>query len=167
LALVLPADVWLLSAVGTSSPAVALTDGTEIPARDGVAGPALELVGCGAGHGAVASFVAALEDIDGVTRVGVATSKRPDLSTAESSSGDPGQGGDCRTRDFIAQFEIVVAFDMAPVAGAVPAPAPSGATPTSQDSSGVGEVQAQDAATMRSTETQTEKARNAVQTLTP
>ena len=138
LALVLPDDVWLVKATATASPAAVPDEGVEVSTRDTVAGPALELEGCAPGQKSVAAFVAALEDIDGVTRVGVAASKRPDLTTNNSATSDD-SGDDCRTRDFIAQFEIVVAFDAAPVAGVVPVPAPveppSGATPAAQDSS--------------------------------
>jgi Tfp pilus assembly protein PilN len=172
LALVLPEDVWLVKATGTASPAVTPIDGANVSTRTSVAGPALELKGCAPGQESVAAFVAALEDIDGVTRVGVATSKRPDLSaTAEGGAGGAGtvgsEGDDCRTRDFVALFEIVVAFDAVSVPGALPATAPSGTTPTSQDSTGVGEVRAEEAAARQSTESQTDKARNAVQTLVP
>jgi Tfp pilus assembly protein PilN len=171
LALVLPEDVWLVKATGTASPAVNPSDGASVGTRGDVAGPALELKGCAPGQESVAGFVAALEDIDGVTRVGVATSKRPDLA-ANNSEGAAGggtgsEGDDCRTRDFLALFEIVVAFDAVPVPGAVPATAPSGTAPVSQDSTGVGEVRAQETAARQSTESQTDKARNAVQTLIP
>lgn len=171
LALVLPDDVWLVKATATASPAAAPIDGADISTRDSVAGPALEIQGCAPGQESVAAFVAALEDIDGVTRVGVATSKRPDLATTNSAGGGGEAGEDCRTRDFIALFEIVVAFDAAPVAGAAPvpapAPAPSGATPVAQESADLAEVRTQETAANRSTASQTDKARNAVQTLTP
>jgi hypothetical protein len=81
--------------------------------RGAIAGPALELNGCAAGQEAVAGFVTALEDIDGVTRVGVATSE---LASKKGEAGSGGVGdGDCRTRSFIAQFNLVVGFDAAPV----------------------------------------------------
>jgi len=122
LALVIPGDVWLTEAKGTVSPSVTLDGGTAVPGRTAVAGPALELIGCGSSHEAVAAFVSALRDIDGVTRVGIASSERPDASTADSTESGS-TGDDCRTRDFIARFEIVAAFD------AVPAPALPGAAP--------------------------------------
>ena len=130
LALVLPSDVWLVQVSGTVSPAVQVADAADISARDSAPGPALEIIGCGPSQESVARFAAVLEDIDGATRVGVATSKRPDLATVNSSASSS-QDDDCRTRDFIARFEIVVAFDAvpapaaapaAPVAPAVPAP---------------------------------------------
>lgn len=125
-ALVLPDDVWVVEMEGTVAPSVALSDGAEVSLRDSVAGPALEIIGCTVSQESVGGFVAALRDIDGVTRVAVAKSERPQLSegTGSSSSGSAG-GDECRTRDFITRFEIVAAFDEVPV----PAAAPEGAAP--------------------------------------
>jgi Tfp pilus assembly protein PilN len=83
--------------------------------RSAIPGPALELTGCAKGQEAVAGFVTALEDIDGVTRVGVQSSELSEKSEGEGG-GSSSSGDECRTRDFIAKFEIVVAFDAAPVA---------------------------------------------------
>src|SRR5688500_11048863 len=126
-ALVLPEDVWLIQLEGTVSPGVSLTDGAEISIREGVAGPALEIIGCAASQDAVGGVVAALRDIDGVTRVTVAKSERPELaeSTGAASSEDASSDDDCRTRDFITRFEIVAAFDGVPATAA----APEGADP--------------------------------------
>jgi Tfp pilus assembly protein PilN len=76
LSLVLPADVWLTNMTGTVSPAVSVTNAAEVTIRDSVAGPALELIGCAPSEEAVAGFIGALEDIDGVTRVGIQESKQ-------------------------------------------------------------------------------------------
>ena len=60
----------------------------------------------------MAGFVQALEEIDGATRVGVQSS----VVGSESSGGsDSAVSATCKTRDFIAQFQIVAAFDAAPV----------------------------------------------------
>jgi len=127
LSLVLPSDVWLINVTGTVSSDVQLNDGAEIAIRDSVPGPALELIGCTVGQEGVAGFVAALEDIDGVTRVGVESSmNRGDDSGSDESAaggGEDSDSDDCRTQDFIYQFKIVVAFD------AVPEPATATATP--------------------------------------
>lgn len=134
LALVIPDDVWLTSTTGTVSPSVTVEGSTGNPLRAQAPGPALELVGCGDGQEAVAGFVAALKDIDGVTRVGLNSSELPS-GQAAGSSGDSGggEGGDCRTRNFIARFEIVVAFDAVPPpveAGVVtPGAAPAATAP--------------------------------------
>ncbi len=143
LALVIPSNVWLLKLTGTANPAVQLEEGADIQARSTVPGPALEIVGCGPDQDAVAGFIASLEDIDGVTRVGLASSSQSDQ---EESGGDVTAGAasgekveDCRTESFIYQFEIVVAFDAVPTpetATVSPGvPAPGGTAPAGQPAS--------------------------------
>jgi Tfp pilus assembly protein PilN len=129
LARVLPTNVWLTQLGGTANPSVALSNGPSLTSRDSVQGPALEIVGCTVGQDAVAALVSRLQEIDGVTRVGVQSSERSDESGAvsDSSTGSDSSGGqvtECRTRDFITKFEIVVAFDE------VPAPSTATATPS-------------------------------------
>jgi Tfp pilus assembly protein PilN len=114
LALVLPGDVWLseLNASASSEAEGESAGGGTL--RGGVVGPALEINGCATGQEAVAGFVTALKDIDGVTRVGVEESALPDQESGSVSGGEGGSGK-CQTRDFIAEFKITVAFDAAPV----------------------------------------------------
>jgi Tfp pilus assembly protein PilN len=97
LALVLPSDVTLTN---LDASAVQGEGGSE--AIKGAHGPSLELEGCTGSQDAVATFITALKDIDGVTRVGL------ESSTAGESSGD-GEGCEGKT-----QFNLVVAFDAAP-----------------------------------------------------
>ena len=161
LALVIPDDVWLTQLAGTVSPEVQLTDGPDVQLRDEAPGPALEIIGCAASHESVASFLQSLRDIDGVTRVAIASDSRPD-----EASGGSGAGGqsdtDCRTRNFISRFEVVAAFDAVAVpASAAPAAAAPGA-PVTPTSDGVGDVQAEEQQVRDSTAQQTEKARQAV-----
>ena len=131
-ALVLPPDVWLTSLSGSASPQSTAEGTSSVAMRSEIPGPALELVGCATSQDAVAGFVQALKEIDGVTRVGVESSTLPGSGGSSGSSTASG----CQTRDFIAQFHMVVAFDAAPVpaedgeAEAAPAPAPE-ATSTS------------------------------------
>ena len=126
LALVIPDDVWLVSTTGTVSPDLQVEGSTGNPLRGQAPGPALELIGCGDGQDSVAEFVAALKDIDGVTRVGLNSSELPASDTSVTGQPDSGGGdsSDCRTRDFIAKFEIVVAFDAVPEALPADAVAP-------------------------------------------
>jgi Tfp pilus assembly protein PilN len=145
LSLVLPSNVWLTALTASVAPGVTVDGGgasaSAAGLRAGAAGPALEMSGCAAGQEAVAGFVTALKDIDGVTRVGVQSSALGEAAgSAESSGGGDGES-DCRTRGFIAQFSLVAAFDAAPVppvAGAeeavapVAEPAPE-STPTSSE----------------------------------
>jgi Tfp pilus assembly protein PilN len=106
LALVLPDDV-LLSNLSAGAGASAGEGGGE--GLEGILGPSLELSGCTGGQDAVARFVTALKDIDGVTRVGLQSSAVGDSDgAAESSEG-------CSVAGFDTQFEVVVAFDAAPV----------------------------------------------------
>jgi Tfp pilus assembly protein PilN len=157
LSLVLPHDVWLVGLNASVTPNASVEGGGSSSSAGGlrgvVPGPALEINGCAAGQEAVAGFVTALKDIDGVTRVGVQSSElaeQESSSAAATGSGDAAAGGsneDCRTRDFIAKFVLVVAFDAAPIpvtgatTEAVPTapvePAPE-ATATSSEPSGEG-----------------------------
>jgi Tfp pilus assembly protein PilN len=133
LALVFPEDAWLVGLTASATPEAstgAEGGGSDSNLRASAPGPALELTGCASGQKAVAGFVGALKDIDGVTRVGVESSELPD-EAAGGGSAEP-SGEECRTRDFIAKFQIVVTFDAAPVpaiastgeAAAPPAEAP-------------------------------------------
>jgi Tfp pilus assembly protein PilN len=130
LSLVLPNDAWLTGLTASASAGAGTGGGGGASGlRGSIPGPALELSGCATGQEAVASFVTTLKDIDGVTRVGVQSSELPEkASGGDSGGGGSESGGDeCRTRDFIAKFEIVVAFDAAPVpvsASTEGAPAP-------------------------------------------
>jgi len=122
LSLILPHNVWLVSLNATASPEASVGGGggeTGTGLRGSISGPALQITGCASGQKGVAGFVTALKDIDGVTRVGVQSSEVSGLTSSVSSGGT---GADCRTRGFIAKFEIVVAFDAAP--------APASASPT-------------------------------------
>jgi Tfp pilus assembly protein PilN len=125
LALVLPDNVWLTSLTGTVSPSVQLDSAAGLAIRQTVTGPALEMIGCTVSQEDVGGFVAALRDIDGVTRVTVARSSLPDQEVTATQSTESGgdSGGaedDCRTRNFITQFEIVAAFDEVPAPAATP-----------------------------------------------
>jgi Tfp pilus assembly protein PilN len=124
LSLILPADVWLVNLTASAAPEAG--GGGESGSSSGAGlraaavGPALELSGCAAGQKSVAGFITALKDIDGVTRVGVQSSEVADEESGAgvSAGGDAGSGAageDCRTRSFIAKFELVVAFDAAPI----------------------------------------------------
>ncbi|HET7509477.1 MAG TPA: PilN domain-containing protein, partial [Solirubrobacterales bacterium] len=113
-----PSNVWLTSLNATASGAsgsAGSSEGSSSGLRGSIAGPALEMSGCTTGQDQVAGFVTALKQIDGVTRVGVESSSLAAKGSGEGGGEGGGSGGDCRTRSFIAQFEIVVAFDAAPV----------------------------------------------------
>lgn len=116
LALVLPGDVSLDSLTGTAKPGVTPEGASSLPLRASIPGPALEMTGCASSQDGVAGFIQALKDIDGVTRVGVESSTSGGGSEAAATSST------CKGGDSTARFQIVVAFDAAPV--------PSEAAPT-------------------------------------
>jgi Tfp pilus assembly protein PilN len=135
---VIPSDVWLTKLTGTVVPDVTIDNGVSVTSRGSISGPALEIEGCGTGQDAVAKFVAALENIDGVTRVGVQSSVKP-VGGAAAPSGATGgatgaSGGACSTKPSIPTFQVIAAFDAAPVpataAGGTTTPAPTTTTPT-------------------------------------
>jgi Tfp pilus assembly protein PilN len=145
LALVIGDDVWLDSVTGAIAPGVSTgSEGGEVTTDPSITGPSLRIKGCATGQVAVAGFVAALKDIDGVTRVGMHQSALPDSSSGGAAAAAPatdgGATGDCQTRDFIAAFEISIAFDEVPVpaqaaaaSATAPAVAPAeGAAPTTE-----------------------------------
>ena len=173
LALVIPNDVWLTSLDGTVSPEAtagaggASASSTAGDLRGQIPGPALAMTGCAASHTAVAGFLTAVKEIDGVTRVAISNSSR---SSAAGSSAAAAVGGDsaCSGGD-VAQFDMVAAFDavqidpvtQAPIAPAAPSAAPGA------DQSGIAAVQQQEAAGRQSVQQQSDKARQAVSTLLP
>lgn len=142
LSLVLPGDVWLTDLTATASPAVSVDGGgssSGASLRAQVPGPAMELNGCATGQGAVAGFVTALKDVDGVTRVGVESSELGEeeeaVASTEVGAASDSSGAECRTREFIAKFAIVVAFDAAPIAAAESEEGEAAPTETAEASS--------------------------------
>jgi Tfp pilus assembly protein PilN len=110
LSLVLPVDVHLSTLTASVSSTASAEGGSAIAMRSAIAGPALEMVGCASSQAAVGGFVDALKDIDGVTRVGVQGS----AIGGESGSGTAA-ASTCAAGKDVAQFQMVVAFDAAPV----------------------------------------------------
>jgi len=186
LAIVIPEDVWLTHLTATVSPEVQLEDSGSASSSSGVSGldtvqgPSLQIEGCGDGHEAVARFLAALRDIDGVTRVSVLSSDRPDPSSATEGSSAAGSGGgapgDCATRDFISKFGIVAAFDAVQTSPstedtatppATSEPTASGSTASAADQSQVSDAQQQLEQQNQSAGRQTQKAREDANTFIP
>jgi Tfp pilus assembly protein PilN len=173
LALVIPADIQLTTVTGTVSPDVQVSDAGGNALRDSAAGPALEIAGCAPGHEAVAALAASLEDIDGVTRVGVngSAATDDDTGTGEADTASLGSGGDisCASSGPVAQFEMIAAFDEVDVAGAT-APTTE-ATPTPASDEGepaeVADARAQEDQARDSTAEQTGQAGGAADNLIP
>lgn len=163
LAIVIPPDVWLTGISAAVSPEVSTEGGVT---TEGIVGPALSFTGCGASQESVARLVAALKDIDGVTRVGLEDSSLPDGNStvaaddaeAESGTAAPPDASDtdCQTKSFIAGFAIVATFD----AVTVQAPAPLPPATSEADDGGVNATTAQQQDAVDSTDQKIEKANN-------
>ena len=172
LAIVIPTEVWLTALNATVSPDVTVSGGTSTGSAGGtesIAGPSLQIEGCAAGHEAVAKFLAALQDIDGVTRVSVLKSDRPELSSgAAAATSDSASSGGCSNRDFISTFQVVAAFDAVQLGAEAQEPAPAAppaettaSTTAAADQSQVADAQEQLAQQKDSAAQQTRKARKA------
>jgi Tfp pilus assembly protein PilN len=170
LALVLPSDVHVSTLTGSVSPEVQIEGGGDVPLRSNITGPALEISGCAPGQDAVAGFVSALEDIDGVTRVGLDSSQIDSGSSGTSSSASTGGSTACVAGPRTANFSIVVAFDAVPTpdtATAAPSVPPSVAPASGSDASQVADGQSEEAVARASTRVATSKAQKAKSTLLP
>ncbi len=157
LALVLPERVQLTNVTGTVAPGASLESGAGNSLREGITGPALELAGCTTDHETVAELGAALEDIDGVTRVGVNNSERIDEEANLAAA-----GGECESSGPVVQFEMIAAFDEVAVAALAPSPAAPG-TPSEPagDQTQVADGQLQGQQARESAEEQADQARDA------
>lgn len=167
LALVIPADVELSEITGTVSPDTTLSGGGGNTLRDQAAGPALEIKGCAPDHTVVAEFAAALEDIDGVTRVGVNSSGK----TSEEAGADTGTTttATCASTETVASFEMIAAFDAVAVpaaAGTVPE-SPATEPATGADESQVADAAAQEGQASESVEQGTENAKQTADNIVP
>jgi Tfp pilus assembly protein PilN len=171
LSLVLPSEVSISSLTGSVSPDVQTSSGggsgsSGSDLRGNIQGPALEISGCAPGQDAVAGFVAALEDIDGVTRVGLQSSNIDSASGSGSSSST--SSTDCRAGPRTASFEIAVAFDAVPTpstATTAPSVPPSAAPSTGTDQSQVADGQREQDVAKASDRATISKAQNAKQTI--
>ena len=144
LALVIPPNVTLLTVSGTASPEVSVTNEVDIQLRGEIPGPALSLNGCAVSQPGVAELVAAVEDIDGVTRVGLSDSVVEDAQVDTSRSCPGG-----------IRFTMVAAFDEFT---SLPAstPPPAAAVPASDDG-GVDAAEAERAQAAESVEDSAER----------
>lgn len=154
LALVIPERVTLENLTGSASAGVSLAEGTAGVADASITGPSLLISGCADGQKGVARLLAALKDIDGVTRVGMESSELGDETTSTAGAGQAAAGSEgtttCLTGPKVAQFHVTVAFDAVPppvsaTPPATTAPVAAAATTTSPATTGDAEVAATEA----------------------
>ena len=140
LSIVVPDRVWLTNLTGTVTPAASPTNGAGLALRASIPGPALEMTGCALNQRTVARLIAAVNDIDGVTRVLVSNSAKPVPTTGADGAADTSAGGEgpvttCAIKSSYPSFELVAAFDDVVPATADPTvtPAPDAVVPASTD----------------------------------
>lgn len=177
LAIVIPQDVWLtnltasVSAAAASSGSRSSTGGSgDAGSAENVEGPSLQIEGCAAGHEAVARFLAALQDVDGVTRVSVLNSDLPDPSGAAgatAATGGADSSAGCSSRDFVSQFQVVAAFDEVEINPTTQGMVPSEPATTVSDLSQVAEGQQELQQQRDSANQQAKKGHRAVDTFIP
>ena len=141
-AIVVPDEVWLTNLTGTAAPTATVENGAGLQLRAEIPGPALEMTGCALNQRTVARLIAAVNDIDGVTRVLVSDSAKPE-PTLEETAVEPTAEGvdsvatDCSIRPSYPSFSLVAAFDgVAPPVDPAADPA-AAATPVSTDPAAV------------------------------
>jgi Tfp pilus assembly protein PilN len=122
LAIITPADVSLNSLEAATG---GEAEGDTGSSSDVSGVPSLVMAGCAPSHDAVAAFVAALEDIDGVTRVGLESSTKGG-EVAGTDAGSAESAGGCSAST---SFALTAVFDgVAVPAEATTAPAAPPAT---------------------------------------
>lgn len=133
----IPRSVWLQNMTGTVRPDVQLDSGAGIALRSSVPGPALELTGCARAQTDIARLIAAINDVDGVTRVTAVNGIKAGEGSGGGAEGAGGSVGACPAST--PSFQLVAAFDEiavpetpgAPGAAVMP---PSSTVPTSGES---------------------------------
>ena len=153
----IPADVTLTSLDGS----ISSDAGGATPVRGAISAPAIELRGCTRGQTQVATLLARLRSVDGVTRVTLTKSVKPDQPVTEDGGAVPANAGTTQAACGLGRppsFELVMFFERSevpasveditvqPGAGTTPAAAGNGQPGTSgtgttetttQDSAGV------------------------------
>jgi Tfp pilus assembly protein PilN len=140
LSIVIPRGIWLSNLTGTVGPEVQLDDGAAIGLRSSIPGPALELVGCARSQPSIARLIAAMHDIDGVTRVTAANGIKPstadegDTSSSDAASSDAATTTGACPRS-APRVERGAAIDAVAVPDAATAPVPAEPTTTAEATS--------------------------------
>jgi Tfp pilus assembly protein PilN len=142
----IPAEVTLAEINGTISSQAGGGSGI----RSAIASPAIELEGCTSGQEEVATLLSRLRNVDGVTRVSLAKSHKPDAKADGPSGLAEGDKAVCEGKR-PPEFEIIMFFERAdvpatveditvqPGAGEAPAAGGEGASDDSQQPGGVTE----------------------------
>jgi Tfp pilus assembly protein PilN len=169
LALVIPSDVSLTNVTAKVSASVASgsssdAGGAEAGAStEGIQGPSLTMTGCTSDHDSVARLVAALRDIDGVTRVGLQSSSKSSEEGDSTGTSTADSGGSCVKGT---SFELAVAFDGVAVDPSTGAVIPTEPAPAAGEE-GISDATAEQAASRESAGAAVKKGNEAVDRFVP
>jgi Tfp pilus assembly protein PilN len=136
LSLVVPKYVLLVKLTGVAGQGIGAgaeggedSSGTDLSGE--IKGPSLSMEGCAGNQKRVAALIAALHQIDGVTRIGLSSAVRE----APDSGGSGGGGSSSRCSDGLVNFKLAVAFDAAPASPDTAAVSEETAAATAEGSS--------------------------------
>jgi Tfp pilus assembly protein PilN len=107
----IPADVTLTSLNGT----ISSESGGGSTIRSAIAAPAVELKGCTRDQKAVATLLSRLRNVDGVSRVSLGKSLKPDASAVPTATPATGAAGATCSGDRPPSFELVMFFERSDV----------------------------------------------------
>jgi Tfp pilus assembly protein PilN len=110
---VVPSAVKLQSLTGSMRTGAA-TGGTSNPLRGAIPAPAVELAGCARSQTGVATLMSRLRSVDGVTRVSLAKSQKPDQAVDSGAADSVGCGPGRHP-----SFEMVMFFESSTVPATV------------------------------------------------
>jgi Tfp pilus assembly protein PilN len=118
---VVPANVDLISLVGTTSPTSSVEGASGGSLRSALPVPAVDLIGCAKSQTGVALLISRLRAIDGVQRVSLESSEKAHLAKLSAT--------ECRATSETPQFQITVFFKalegLTPAVAATAAPGPA------------------------------------------
>jgi Tfp pilus assembly protein PilN len=133
LALVVPESVWVKSFLGTVAPGVQVEGGSPAAQtlRDSLPVPAVEIVGCSRSQDEVSRMMARLRVIDGVSRVSLGSSEKPESAPSGDAGSASSECGDRRFPEFtvVVYFEALAGQVAVPVTPGAPAPAAAATQP--------------------------------------
>jgi Tfp pilus assembly protein PilN len=126
----IPADITLSKITGDVSTDAGASGSSQL--RSAITAPAVTLDGCGPGQTEVATLMARLRDVEGVTRVTLSKSDKEKVTATASAGSDP-----LATRNAMPcgsglrpTFELVIFFENAPAAVQTPPAGSSASTAT-------------------------------------
>ncbi len=164
LAIVIPAEVSVRELTGAVSEA-AESANSGATSSEPINAPTMRMKACAENHDVVARLLASLRDIDGVTRVGLASARKVTaLSDTATSAGS--SGGECPVARPVS-LELTMAFDEVIVDAVTGAVAPTAPEVVDDEGSGVAAAQDERQAAQDSVDSAKDRSSEAVDRFVP